>query len=63
VRRALASSLVTFGAQIGAAIVAEGIETAEELVALRGLGVETGQGYYLARPTADPIPAVLPVRA
>jgi EAL domain-containing protein (putative c-di-GMP-specific phosphodiesterase class I)/CheY-like chemotaxis protein len=55
-RRALAAALVTFGNQIGAAITAEGVETADELDALRHLGVGYGQGYHLARPGPLPIP-------
>lgn len=31
-------------------VVAEGIETAAELVTLVDLGVAYGQGYYMARP-------------
>jgi EAL domain-containing protein (putative c-di-GMP-specific phosphodiesterase class I) len=50
VRRALALSLVGFARDIGGTIVAEGIETAEELEALHHLGVTWGQGYFLARP-------------
>jgi EAL domain-containing protein (putative c-di-GMP-specific phosphodiesterase class I) len=57
VRRALAASLVAFGGDIGATITAEGIETGEELEALRTLGVTCGQGYYLARPGPLPLPA------
>jgi EAL domain-containing protein (putative c-di-GMP-specific phosphodiesterase class I) len=49
-RRALASALVSFAGEIGATIVAEGIETASEMEALRGLGVHQGQGFHLARP-------------
>jgi diguanylate cyclase (GGDEF)-like protein/PAS domain S-box-containing protein len=56
VRRALAASLVAFAREIGAAIVAEGIETRGELEALRSLGVTHGQGYYLARPGPEPVP-------
>src|SRR5680860_1166800 len=56
VRRALAASLVTFAREIGAAIVAEGIETRAELEALRALGVTHGQGYLLARPGSGPVP-------
>jgi EAL domain-containing protein (putative c-di-GMP-specific phosphodiesterase class I) len=55
VRRALAASLVTFAHDIGAAIVAEGIETSHELDALRSLGVACGQGYHLARPGPLPL--------
>ena len=53
-RRALAASLVVFGQEIGATIVAEGIETATELDALRRLGVRFGQGYHLGRPAPLP---------
>jgi EAL domain-containing protein (putative c-di-GMP-specific phosphodiesterase class I) len=56
IRRALAASLVAFAREIGATIVAEGIETREELETLRSLGITHGQGYYLARPGAGPVP-------
>ena len=56
VRRALAASLVAFAREIGAAIVAEGIETGGELETLRALGVTHGQGYYIARPLSGPVP-------
>jgi EAL domain-containing protein (putative c-di-GMP-specific phosphodiesterase class I)/DNA-binding NarL/FixJ family response regulator len=49
-KRALSSAMVSFAGQIRADIVAEGIETASELAALRALGVPYGQGYHLARP-------------
>jgi EAL domain-containing protein (putative c-di-GMP-specific phosphodiesterase class I)/response regulator of citrate/malate metabolism len=57
VRRALASSLVTFAFDVGAEIVAEGIETSSEQEALRALGVGMGQGFHLARPGPLPAPA------
>ncbi len=50
VRRALAQALLTFAAETGARIVAEGIETAGELDVLRRLGIRLGQGYHLAMP-------------
>jgi EAL domain-containing protein (putative c-di-GMP-specific phosphodiesterase class I) len=53
-RRALASALVSFASDLGAAVVAEGIETEAEVDAFRNLGVFLGQGYYLAGP--GPIP-------
>jgi diguanylate cyclase (GGDEF)-like protein len=43
-------------------VVAEGIESAEELEALRDLGCDSGQGFFLARPldiTHTPLPALL----
>ena len=53
-RRALASALISFAAETGATIVAEGIESAAELAALRALGVGYGQGYHLGRPAPLP---------
>jgi EAL domain-containing protein (putative c-di-GMP-specific phosphodiesterase class I)/ActR/RegA family two-component response regulator len=49
-RRALATGLISFAREIGAEIVAEGIETAGELNCLYDLGVQYGQGYVLAKP-------------
>ncbi|HZQ85446.1 MAG TPA: EAL domain-containing response regulator [Acidimicrobiales bacterium] len=54
VKRALAWSLVTFAREIGSTIIAEGIETAEELSTLVDLGIPWGQGYHLGRP--EPLP-------
>jgi EAL domain-containing protein (putative c-di-GMP-specific phosphodiesterase class I) len=51
-REALASSLVGFAGDVGASIVAEGISSDEDLTVLRALGVDYGQGYHLARPSA-----------
>ena len=50
VRRALARALVTFGNEVGAEVIAEGIETASELAVLIDLGIAYGQGFHLARP-------------
>lgn len=50
VRRALASALVSFAAGTGAKVIAEGIETADELDTVRHLGIRYGQGYQLGRP-------------
>lgn len=62
-RRALARALISFSSEIGATIVAEGIETPSELEALRRLGVGFGQGYLLGRPgELDPSPGEADVR-
>jgi EAL domain-containing protein (putative c-di-GMP-specific phosphodiesterase class I)/ActR/RegA family two-component response regulator len=50
IKRALASSLVTFACDIGSTITAEGIETPDELATLVDLRVPWGQGYHLGRP-------------
>jgi EAL domain-containing protein (putative c-di-GMP-specific phosphodiesterase class I) len=44
--------LVRLASRIDAATVAEGIETEEELEAVKRLGVTYGQGYLLGRPGA-----------
>ena len=49
-KRALASALVSFADDMDMHMVAEGIETADELATLRELGVSYGQGFYLAEP-------------
>ncbi|MET0232973.1 MAG: EAL domain-containing protein [Rhodanobacteraceae bacterium] len=52
--QSLAAALLTFAAGTSASIIAEGIETADELATLRRLGVPYGQGYFLGRP--GPLP-------
>jgi diguanylate cyclase (GGDEF)-like protein/PAS domain S-box-containing protein len=47
---ALARGILTLGQTLGLETVAEGIETAEQLAALRELGCQLGQGYFFARP-------------
>ncbi|MFN2464411.1 MAG: EAL domain-containing protein [Candidatus Dormibacteria bacterium] len=58
-RRALAASFASFAREIGAKIVAEGMETSEECETLKDLGVHLGQGYFLARPGPLPLPSGL----
>ena len=49
-RRAMAAALAEFGNHTGTKIVAEGIETMEELEVLRALRIEKGQGFHLGHP-------------
>ncbi len=51
--RAQVQSMIDMAADLGLPIVAEGIETHEQLVALQELGCPLGQGYYFGRPTPD----------
>lgn len=44
----------------GTMVIAEGIETKAELLLVRDLGVELGQGYHICRPQAHP-PMAVPV--
>jgi diguanylate cyclase (GGDEF)-like protein/PAS domain S-box-containing protein len=43
----------TLGRSLGRKIIAEGIETPEQLATLRALGVPIGQGYLLSRPLRE----------
>ena len=49
---AIVASVVTLGHALGLAVVAEGVETEEQLGTLRRLGCDLAQGFYLARPQA-----------
>jgi EAL domain-containing protein (putative c-di-GMP-specific phosphodiesterase class I) len=51
-RQAMVTGMTRFAESVGCALIAEGIETENELTALKLLKVEFGQGYYLARPSA-----------
>jgi EAL domain-containing protein (putative c-di-GMP-specific phosphodiesterase class I) len=56
-RRALIASMVAFARETGCTVLAEGIETEEEMEVCQGLGVTLGQGYLFARPA--PIATIL----
>jgi EAL domain-containing protein (putative c-di-GMP-specific phosphodiesterase class I) len=58
-KQALVDSFVRFGRRTGAQVVAEGIETEDELRVLADLDVTYGQGYFLAKP-GPPWAAVSP---
>jgi EAL domain-containing protein (putative c-di-GMP-specific phosphodiesterase class I) len=49
-KQALASYLLDLARRSQARLIAEGIETDEDLATLVGLGIEIGQGYLLGRP-------------
>jgi EAL domain-containing protein (putative c-di-GMP-specific phosphodiesterase class I) len=53
VSQQVVKAIVEMGAGLGATVIAEGIQTADEADVLRSLGVRFGQGYLYARP-ADP---------
>ena len=48
----MARRLIQMAKDLKLAVVAEGIETLENWQALRKLGCELGQGYFIARPHA-----------
>lgn len=48
-RRALASALIGFAREIGSDLVAEAVETFDELQSLRDLGINLLQGHIFAK--------------
>ncbi len=53
----MVKALVAIGHNIGAEVLAEGIQRDEEAQILRAMGVDYGQGYLLATPKAGPEPS------
>ncbi|MGG4604994.1 GGDEF domain-containing protein [Paenalcaligenes sp. Me131] len=53
-RQQLVRSICEIAFQAQSTVIAEGIETQEELVMLRRLGVMCGQGFFLGRPEKQP---------
>jgi diguanylate cyclase (GGDEF)-like protein len=51
---AIIGSLIEMGRRMRLTMVAEGVETAEQLATLRELGCDTAQGFYMA----PPLPAI-----
>jgi EAL domain-containing protein (putative c-di-GMP-specific phosphodiesterase class I) len=45
-------TIIMLAQVLGMDVVAEGVETKEQLALLRKLGCENGQGYYFSRPTS-----------
>jgi EAL domain-containing protein (putative c-di-GMP-specific phosphodiesterase class I) len=52
-QHALGAAIVMFAREIGANVVAEGVETAAELKAITDLGMEGVQGFLLGRPSVE----------
>ena len=57
-RRAIAKGIIQVCRELSMKVIAEGIETYEELNTLRELGVDLFQGYYFARPAFQALAAV-----
>lgn len=55
VKLQFARSIQEIAEKSGAQVIAEGIETHAELMAVRDLGIAFGQGYHIAKPNASPI--------
>jgi diguanylate cyclase (GGDEF)-like protein len=53
--KAIVRSLVTLAQDLGMRVIAEGIETPEQLKLIKDMGGNEAQGYLLGRPTPDPV--------
>lgn len=53
-KKALLETFVTFSQKINSSLIAEGIETEQELCEIRKLGITFGQGYLLSKPLPGP---------
>ncbi len=54
VNREMVKAIISLGGGIGATVIAEGIHTDEEAKTLQEMGVNYGQGFFLARPDPGP---------
>ena len=54
-RRNLVKALVDCAHELGAKVVAEGVERVDEFRAMAELGVDLGQGFYFGQPTERPM--------
>jgi EAL domain-containing protein (putative c-di-GMP-specific phosphodiesterase class I) len=57
-RRMIVDAVVRMCEGLGVTVIAEGIETAAELEALRAIGVRYIQGFYFAKPAFEALPPV-----
>ncbi|MBR9882264.1 MAG: GGDEF domain-containing protein [Oceanospirillales bacterium] len=61
VKREFVRSICNIGRTLHCNIIAEGIETLEELHTLQEMGVRYGQGFLLGRPKEDPVMSIDPL--
>jgi len=59
-RRAICKGIVAMGQELGIGLIAEGIETRDELRCLQDLGVHLFQGYYIAKPSFESLADINP---
>ena len=57
-RRTIVAGIIRTARELGVSVLAEGVETVDELAALREEGVSLVQGYLFARPALESLPAV-----
>ena len=57
---AIVQSIIALGHALGLRVIAEGVESPEQLRELRSLGSELGQGYFFGRPLSDDVANGMP---
>jgi EAL domain-containing protein (putative c-di-GMP-specific phosphodiesterase class I) len=57
-KQAVAKALKIMADESGCKVLAEGIETKEEFDWFKNLGVDYAQGYYLAKPSPEPVSSI-----
>ncbi len=59
-RQTIVKGVMAMCRDLSTQVIAEGVETGDELAALQDLGIELFQGYYLARPAFRALASVSP---
>ncbi len=54
VKREFVKAIFNIGQTVNCEILAEGIETKNELAVIQNIGINLGQGFFLGRPAAEP---------
>jgi len=62
-RRLIVGSVIDLAKRLGVRVVAEGVETTQELEALETAGVRYVQGFLFAKPALDVLPSIHVVKA
>ncbi|KFN52297.1 hypothetical protein N790_00575 [Arenimonas malthae CC-JY-1] len=57
-RHAIIRGVALMCADLGMKLIAEGVESREELESLQAMGIDLFQGYLLARPAFQALPSV-----
>lgn len=56
--QAIVRGVVQVCEELGTTVIAEGVETREELLTLQGIGIELFQGYWFAKPEFEGLPVL-----
>lgn len=60
IRQTIVKGILQVCTELSTTVIAEGVETYEELAVLRSFGIELFQGYYFAKPEFQALAAVSP---